>query len=164
MELIKNDNPILHTACEKFDFLNPQVNIVEFANTLISTMNENFGLGLAANQIGEPLQIFAMRGEQPIIVINPQILEYSTELVELEEGCLSYSGQYPKIKRPIWIKARFNLVNGQKKTFRFEGITARVFQHEFDHVMTGAVMFDKMSKLKREMYFKKMKKNVKGNK
>jgi peptide deformylase len=162
MELIKNTDPILHEPCEKFNFLKPQVDIVEFSNTLISAMEANFGLGLAANQIGVPLQIFAMRGEKPIIVINPQILEYSTELVDLEEGCLSFSGQFPKIKRPIWIKARFSLVNGQKKTFRFEVITARVFHHEYDHVVTGKTMFDKMSKLKREMYFKKMKKNVKG--
>ena len=161
MNLVLPGDPILKHPPEKFNFLNPQVDLRELANEMVKTMYENNGIGLSANQVGVPLQIFVMAAEQPILVINPKILKYSEEQVELEEGCLSYPGHWPKIKRSLWINARYNQPNGKAKSFRFEGMTARVFQHEFDHMM-GKTMFDHMSKLKKDMYFKKMKKVKNG--
>lgn len=155
MNLVHCDDPILKQPCEKYNFINPQINLPEFADDLIKTMRDNNGIGLSANQVGVPLQIFAMASEPPILVINPKILETSKEMVELEEGCLSFPGDLVKVKRPIWIIARFILANGKGITHRFEGMTARVFQHEYDHIMNGKTMFDHMSKLKREMYMKK---------
>lgn len=160
MKLVDMNDPILKAPCEKFNFMEPQTNLVELVNGMITLMNEKNGIGLAANQVGYPLQVFVMRGEQPIVVINPRILEASKEEVVLEEGCLSFPNQLLKVKRPIWVKARFNLVPGNAQTFRFEGITARVFQHEYSHLQ-GRTMYDNVSKLKREMALKKMKK---GNK
>jgi peptide deformylase len=155
MKLVDSNDPILKQTCEKYNFLNPQVDLRELADDMVRTMYENSGMGLSANQVGIPLQIFVMAAEQPVLVINPKILVESEELVELDEGCLSFPGDWVKIKRPIWIKARYNLAIGQAQTFRFEGMTARVFQHEYDHVVNGKTMFDHLSKLKRDMYFKK---------
>lgn len=157
MQLVAPDDPVLHAPCEKYNFANPQVDLREFANDLVRTMYDNNGIGLSANQVGVPIQIFVMAAEKPVLVINPKIVEVSSQLVELEEGCLSYPGHWPKIKRPLWIRARFNGPDGKANTHRYEGMTARVFQHEYDHMM-GTVMFDHMSKLKRDMHFKKMKK------
>lgn len=154
MNLVDSNDPVLKQPCEKFNFLAPQVNLEEFANDLINTMHEKGGIGLSANQVGVPLQIFTMYTETPVVIINPKILEVSEETVELEEGCLSFPGDLVKVKRPVWIIARFIQANGKGHTQRFEGMTARVFQHEYDH-MTGKTMFDHLSKLKREMYFKK---------
>jgi peptide deformylase len=159
MKLVDSNDPVLKQECEKFNFLAPQVDLQEFSNELIETMHENRGLGLSANQVGVPLQIFTMFTETPVVVINPKILEVSEETIELEEGCLSFPGDLVKVKRPVWIIARFIQANGKGHTQRFEGMTARVFQHEYDHMM-GRNMFYHISKLKREMYFKKKMKKV----
>lgn len=155
MKLVDPNDPILKQTCEKYNFLNPQVDLRELADDMVRTMYEHNGMGLSANQVGVPLQVFVMAAQQPILVINPKIIVESPETVELEEGCLSFPGDWLKLKRPIWIKARYNLPTGPAQTFRFEGMTARVFQHEYDHVVNGKTMFDHISKLKRDMYFKK---------
>lgn len=161
MKLVDGNDPILRQSCEKFNFINPQRNIVDLANELIKAMNDNNGLGISANQIGIPLQVFVMRTNPTVVVINPKIIEYSKETIDLEEGCLSYPGDLVKVTRPVWIIARFHGVNGKGETHKFEGMTARVFQHEFDH-MIGKTMFDYMSKLKMEMYLKKKQKRNKN--
>lgn len=161
MILVDGNDQILKQPCEKFNFINPQTDIVELANKLIQTMNDNNGLGISANQIGIPLQVFVMRTNPTVVVINPKILEYSEETVELEEGCLSYPGDIVKVTRPISIVARYHGVNGKGQTNKFEGMTARVFQHEYDH-MIGRTMFDHLSKLKMEMYLKKKQKRNKN--
>jgi peptide deformylase len=79
----------------------------------------------------------------------------------MEEGCLSYPGDLIKVIRPIWIIARFHGVNSKGETHKFEGMTARVFQHEYDH-MIGKTMFDYMSKFKMEIYLKKKEKRNKN--
>lgn len=158
MKLVDSNDPVLKQPCEKFNFLSPQVNLIEFADDLVRTMYDSGGIGLSASQVGVPLQIFVMAAEKPILVINPKITQASPELIELEEGCLSYPGHLVKVKRPMWVLARFNLANGRAQSFRFEGMTARVFQHEYDHVVNGKTMFDHMSKLRRDMYNKKMQK------
>lgn len=148
--------PLLNKECERFNFLNPppNINIFEFSNALVECMQENMGLGLSANQVGFPFQIFTMYSEPPIVVINPKILQVSEETIELEEGCLSFPGELVKVTRPVWIIARFIQPNGKPHMQRFEGMSARVFQHEYDHLM-GKTMHDHLSKLKREIYNKK---------
>jgi peptide deformylase len=161
MNLVPCDDPILLQPCEKYDFLNPQVNLVEFADDLVRTMYKSNGIGLSANQVGVPIQIFVMAAEKPLLIINPQIVEYSKETIELEEGCLSFPGDLVKVRRSVWINARYRGPDGKANTYRFEGITARVFQHEYDHIVNGKTMFDNISKLKKEMYLKKKMKRMK---
>lgn len=161
MKLVDGNDPILKQPCEKFNFINPQRNIVDLANELIQAMNDNNGLGISANQIGIPLQVFVMRTNPTVVVINPKIIEYSEETVDMEEGCLSYPGELVKVRRPLWIVARFHGVDSKGETHKFEGMTARVFQHEYDH-MIGKTMFDHLSKLKMEMYLKKKQKRNKN--
>lgn len=160
MNLVDSNDPVLRQPCEKFNFLNPQLDLREFANDLVKTMYEHNGLGLSANQVGVPLQIFTMRTETPLLIVNPKILEVSEETIELEEGCLSFPGELIRVTRPISIVARFIQANGKGHTQKFEGMTARVFQHEMDHMM-GKTMFDYLSKLKRDMAAKKKAKQQK---
>lgn len=133
-KLIPPTDPILHTKIENFDFSNPQVDPIELANRLIQTMNDNSGLGLSANQCGLPYRVFVMRSETSTVCFNPKILAISNEEVSLEEGCLSYPFMFVKIKRPLWIRARYTDAFGEVHTDRFIGMTARVFQHEYDHL------------------------------
>lgn len=154
--LVNYKDKVLHEPAEKFNFIKPQVDLFELANELAFAMEFRGGIGLAATQIGVPVQVFVMHATPMRVVINPRIIETSPELVDLDEGCLSYPGVTVRIKRPIWIRARYNDINGTARNYRFEGITARIFQHEFDHIVNGTTMLDHVSKLKRDMALKRM--------
>lgn len=133
-QLVESNHPILHTKIEPFDFSDPKIDPVVLANRLIVTMNNNNGIGLSANQCGLPYRVFVMRSEPTKACFNPKILFSSEEEVSLEEGCLSHPFLFVKIKRPVWIRVRYTDALGQIQTERFIGMTARCFQHEYDHL------------------------------
>ena len=114
-------------------------------------------LGMVLNQVGLPLKMFVLDGEPAYAIFNPRITYFGEEEILLEEGCLSYPGLSLKIRRPRFIRARFQDPYGDYVTKQFDGITARVFQHEFDHI-NGVDFTQKVSKLKRDMAIKKWKK------
>ena len=142
---------------EDFDFKNPQIDPVDLSQSLVSLMRKEMGYGLAANQVGLPLKMFVLDGEPAYAVFNPRITYFGEEEILLEEGCLSYPGLALKIKRPRFIRVRFRDPYGDYVTKQFDGITARVFQHEFDHI-NGVDFTQKVSKLKRDMAIKRWKK------
>ena len=150
ISLLSYNDPMLHSPCQKWDFINPAFELNNFAQLLVNTMRESNGIGLAANQIGVPYKIFAMYGDPTYVVINPKIIEASNEMITLEEGCLSYPGLLVKVKRPIWIKTRFNYPNGKAATHRFEGMSARVFLHEYDHIEYGHTFMDQTNLIYKE--------------
>lgn len=133
-DIVQQFDPLLKEEMPRFDFNNPIMNPVELYNDLGETMIENDGMGLSANQIGIRTQAFVIRAEEVIGVFNPKIVHYSEEMVYLEEGCLSYPNLFVKIKRPRFIRVRFTHPDGVTETRKFDGITARVFQHEYDHL------------------------------
>tara|TARA_R110002020_G_scaffold17194_8_gene60725 strand:- start:4946 stop:5548 length:603 start_codon:yes stop_codon:yes gene_type:complete len=142
---------------EDFNFKDPQIDPVDLSQSMVSLMRTKMGYGLAANQVGLPLKMFVLDGEPAYAVFNPRITYFGEEEILLEEGCLSYPGLSLKIKRPRFIRARFQDPYGDYVTKQFDGITARVFQHEFDHI--NSVDFtQKVSKLKRDMAIKRWKK------
>ena len=157
MELeIKHD--FLHSReLESFDFKNPQVDPVNLSASMVSLMRKEVGYGLSANQIGLPLKMFVIEGEPAYAIFNPRITYYGDEDVLLEEGCLSYPGLALKIKRPRFIRVRFQDPYGDFVTKQFDGISSRVFQHEFDH-SEGVDFISRVSKLKRDMAIKKWRK------
>ena len=101
------------------------------------------GIGLAANQIGLPYRVFAIKANPVLVCFNPRIVDYSKETIVLEEGCLTFPGLYLKIKRPRDIKCRFTYPNGETITKTFTGATARIFQHELDH-LNGILFTEKV--------------------
>ena len=157
MELeIKHD--FLHSReLESLDFKNPQVDPVNLSASMVSLMRKEVGYGLSANQIGLPLKMFVIEGEPAYAIFNPRITYYGDEDVLLEEGCLSYPGLALKIKRPRFIRVRFQDPYGDFVTKQFDGISSRVFQHEFDH-SEGVDFISRVSKLKRDMAIKKWRK------
>lgn len=159
--LISSNDPILKTELERFKFDDPPTDPVELAHTLAQSMLAHGGIGLAANQLGLPYRAFAIMGEQIIVCFNPLIVDSSTEMVYLEEGCLSYPGLYVKIKRPRRIKVRYTEPNGNTVTRIFEDMTARVFQHELDH-LDGVVHISRANRIHREQAFKQPKKRNKA--
>jgi len=158
MELVPADNPILTKVCEYFDFANPPFDPVEFSQELIKLMYDNNGVGLAANQVGVPCRIFAMRGApENFVCFNPKLIMPGTDEVLLEEGCLTYPKLLVKIKRPQHIRVRFNTPNGDMMTKQFTGLTARIFQHELDH-LDGIIFYNRANRFHRDQALKKWKK------
>jgi peptide deformylase len=133
-ELIDCNDPLLTQKMDPFDFSDPPVNPLDLVADLAETMLARNGIGLSANQCGLPYRVFVMLGQELIPCFNPRIVDTSNETVVLEEGCLSYPGLFVKVKRPRRIKVRFAEPNGNIVTQTFEGMTARVFQHELDHL------------------------------
>jgi peptide deformylase len=133
-DIIKHTNPILKEVMPAFDFRNPVVDPLQLYTDLAETMRENNGMGLSANQIGVRTRAFVMTGEEILGIFNPRVVDESSEVVTLEEGCLSYPNLFVKIKRPKSVKVRFTTPDGQTSTKTFTGMTARVFLHELDHL------------------------------
>lgn len=130
--MLVKDN--LHQKTENFDFENPPTDPSQLAIDLAETMIMNNGLGLSSNQIGLEHRVFVMTGSPILACFNPKIVDQSKEEVLLEEGCLSYPGLFIKIKRPRRIKVRYTQPDGEVVTKTFADLTARVFQHEMDHL------------------------------
>jgi peptide deformylase len=152
---MKLDDRYLLEECEDFDFKDPPFDPVQFSQTLVKFMYENNGLGLAANQVGVPYRIFAMRAyPENFVCFNPKIVQGSEKTVTLEEGCLSYPGLIVKVKRSEFVRVRFQTPNGDTMTKQFIGMTARVFQHEYDHLQ-GERFFDKANRFHREKAMEK---------
>lgn len=156
-DLTPKGDPILRTKMEHFDFQNPPIDPVKLAFTLADTMIKNNGIGLAANQIGLPYRVFAMKTNPVIVAFNPRIVDKGSQETLLEEGCLTFPGLLVKVKRSDIIKVRYAEPNGQIKTTKFTGLTAHIFQHELDH-LNGIIMTDYVNRASLEAAIKKAKK------
>lgn len=153
INLLPANHPLLTTKTDKFDFANPQIDPQELVNTMLTVMSEQNGIGLAANQIGIPLSVFVVHGD-PFACFNPVIVDASEETVALDEGCLTWPGLYVKVKRPKSIRLRFTNIKGEVETKKYTGMTARIIQHEIDH-LNGELFYNKSSKYHRDKAFRK---------
>ena len=167
-ELVKETDPFLREMPERFDFENPQVDPAKLEKQLVENMIHHEGWGLSANQIGIPVQAFAMiMDENPIVVFNPEILEWSDESTYIREGCLSFPGLYVAIERAQAIAMKFQTNEGEEQGGSLQEMSAKIFQHEMEH-MEGELFIDNVSgfKLKsamkkRRIYLKRIEKNRK---
>jgi peptide deformylase len=167
-DLVKEDDPFLREVPNVFDFDSPQVDPEKLEKQLMENMFHHNGFGLSANQIGIPVTAFAMMvGNDPLVVFNPEIIEWSKETTYIKEGCLSYPGLFVAIERAYGVSTRFQLASGEEQSGNFIDIPAKTFQHESEH-MDGEIFIDKVSgfKLKsamrkRNIYLRKLNKQKK---
>lgn len=134
LNLTKTTDPILHTRLKQFDFSDESIDRVELVNNLIETMIHHKGIGLSANQCGLPHRVFVAHSNPTLVMFNPKIVDETVEQVKLDEGCVSYPNLFLPIKRAKVIKVRFQDINGEVHTEKYIGMTARVIQHELDHL------------------------------
>ena len=96
------------------------------------------GVGLSANQIGIEERAFAMVSDietmQVIVVFNPKIIKQYSKKEKMEEGCLSYPETFLEIERPWGIVVKFEDEEKTVHKVKMEGLMARIFQHEYDHM------------------------------
>ena len=157
MKLVNQNDPALTKPCDVFDFSNPPMDPIELAQNLVKTMYDNNGIGLSANQVGIPYRVFALRGApENFVCFNPKIVQPSEMEITLEEGSLTYPGLLVKIKRPQHIRVRFTTPNRETLTKQFTGITARIFQHEMDH-LNGIIFYNRANLYHRDQALKKWK-------
>lgn len=130
---------------------------------MLQTMYAAPGIGLAAIQIGEPLNIIVMdlardgEDKHPRFFVNPEILESVEQTQPYNEGCLSVPDVYEDIDRPERVQVTYLDYNGERVTEWAEGLYAVCIQHEMDH-LKGVVFIDYLSRLKRTRAVKKVQK------
>jgi peptide deformylase len=132
------------------------------------TMKKFGGIGLSANQCGVFERVFIIGTDTyELVCINPQIIRASEDLLKTDEGCLSYPGLYLKIDRPSWLEVMFVNEQGIIQNMRLDGLTARCFAHELDH-MNGKRFVEYVGKValqtarrKQEKIMKKVVRNFK---
>ena len=155
LNLVEPDNAVMRAPPALYDFTNEGDSAPGVSTVLFERMKQLGGVGLSANQVGLDMRVFVMGlGETKIAVFNPEIIEYSDTEELFNEGCLSYPGIVLGIKRPTKIKAKYQNETGQIIEQEFNGLTARIFQHEYDH-MTGTDYTDRVSKFKLDYAKKK---------
>ena len=154
MKLISETSLILLQKCEEFDFNNPPYDPKEFADSLYETMVKNDGLGLSANQVGHSYRVFAMRSDPALVLFNPRIVDTSEKMISMKEGCLSFPLLYLNVKRPDYVRIRFQDHTGETRTETFIGMTARVCLHEYDH-LEGQVFTSKASSFESQRALRK---------
>ena len=150
------NNDLLKTKMEYFDFSNPPTDPIELAKLLSQNMLDKNGIGLAANQLSLPYNVFVVKSNPIICAFNPRIVHTSEEEVVMEEGCLSFPNLRVEVKRPVTIKLRFTMPNGETVTNEYTGLTSRVIQHEIDH-LNGILFYERATKFHRDRAFRKMK-------
>ncbi len=157
LNLIDRDDPILQTPSQAFDFSDPPTDPIQLAKDLYETMVDKKGLGLAAPQVGINYRVFAMASNPGIVCFNPRLIDMSEEHIILDEGCLTFPNLFVKMKRPRRIKVRYTEPNGNVVTQVFEGMTARCFLHELDH-LDGILYTTKANKIHLERAQREQKK------
>jgi peptide deformylase len=160
-KLLGEDAPILKEVMPEFSFTNPPVNPNEFASSLVETCKLNKGYGLSANQCGFKYRVFVMgAGEDYVAFFNPKVIkEYGEK--HMVEGCLSFPLLGLSITRAEMIDVEYQDFNGETKTATFNGISARCFLHELDH-MNGIVYTSRAKPLALQQGMKKRTKLMKS--
>lgn len=155
-QMIPPNSEMLSKVLPKYNFTQEERD--SLATDLIETCIAYRGLGLSANQVGIEKRAFCiMHGDYKELFFNPEIVSYSEETNLLEEGCLSYPGVFVVVKRSAKVTIKYEDVSGQPREQTFSGLTARIVQHEYDH-MEGKNYLDQVSLMKKALAFKKARK------
>jgi peptide deformylase len=160
--------PVLKKRAEEVDPSDERLQ--EFISNMWDTMYHAGGVGLAAPQVGRSLRIFLVDTAQieddenegiKEVFINPEILEYSEDQGNYEEGCLSIPDVTGDVIRPNKVKVRYLNGDLEEREHWLGEMEARVFQHEFDHV-EGVLFVEKLKPLRKKRVQKKLEKIKKG--
>lgn len=169
---------VLRHKAEPVREITPEIR--RFADKMCRTMHDADGIGLAAPQVGRSIRLVivdvaapqdapaaealsegekAFAGRMPIALVNPEIVEESGARTRMEEGCLSIPKVNAEVVRPATVRLRARLLDGTEVDTEFGGLLGRCIQHEIDH-LNGVLFIDRISKLKRELYKRRVRKQT----
>jgi len=117
----------------------------QLVERMIHLMRDARGVGLAANQVGILRRVFVIQAEEdeePRALVNPAIVDRSSEVDDDDEGCLSMQGIVVPVERPVHVRIEARDAEGNPVALELEGLPARVAQHELDH-LDGVLIFDR---------------------
>lgn len=168
LPLFDENHPMLKKPIPEYKHSLPNPIMDLLVKRLKMTMKLYGGIGLSANQCGVFERVFVIGTDQfQIACINPKIVSSSAELCKIEEGCLSFPGLSIKIDRPASIDVEYTNENGELVQTHLDGITARCFMHELDH-LNGVRFVEHVKPVALQMARKKqeklMKKVIRRNK
>ena len=147
MPVIKMDNPLLHKKAKRLK--NIDGSIQKLIDDMIETMHDVGGVGLAAPQVGVPLQVVVIQlpeEEDVITLINPELVKSSEESEIMVEGCLSLPGYRGDVKRSTAVTVKGRDSQGKLIRIKGEGLLAQALQHEIDHI-NGVVFIDHLESM-----------------
>lgn len=141
----------------------------KFLDDMLETMYSAIGVGLAAPQVGVSKRIVVIDIShdeedrmEPLYLVNPVVIWKSEEKICGEEGCLSVPEQRAEVERCAAIKVRYWDYNGKEQILDAQDFLAIAVQHELDH-LDGILYIDRISRLKRQILLKKLKKMREGD-
>ncbi|HIG83829.1 MAG TPA: peptide deformylase [Verrucomicrobia bacterium] len=161
-EIVIYGDPVLRKKCDLVKNFSEDIN--SLVDDMLETMVSAEGIGLAAPQIGVPMQLAVvdvshdpecisylrvdgkdvdLLDMMPLIFVNPE-LEFDGEKDVMDEGCLSFPEIRGEVTRPYEVKAKVQLINGNTVTIETDGLLSRAIQHETDH-LNGVLFIDRMS-------------------
>jgi peptide deformylase len=150
LTILRYPDPRLHTVAKPIVTVDARLR--QLAAAMFETMYEAEGIGLAATQVDvhERLLVIDVSKDrdQPLVLINPEIVWASAEMRVGEEGCLSVPGIYDGVERSLAVRVEALDLDGKRQVHEAEGMLAVCIQHEMDHLM-GKVFVEYLSLLKR---------------
>lgn len=157
LSILQYPDPKLHTLARPVQAVDARIQAL--IADMVETMYDANGIGLAATQVDvhERLVVIDVSDErnEPLVLINPEIVWASEERVLNEEGCLSVPGIYDGVERATQVRVQALDGEGQSLTVEAEGLLAVCIQHEMDHLL-GKVFVEYLSPLKRNRIKSKM--------
>ena len=162
--IVKYGTEVLHQPALPVEELNAEV--AALARDMVETMYRAPGVGLAAPQVGVPLRLFVVDitlGHDPrglITLVNP-VWVAREGLQREDEGCLSVPGFNATVPRPQRAAVKGLDLEGRERTYEGEGLLARAFQHEMDH-LDGTLFVDRLRGIKRSLLMRRIQKKVRS--
>ena len=151
LQILRYPDPRLHTVAKVVPRVDERIR--QLVDDMLQTMYFADGVGLAATQVDVHERLIVMdtseQHDQPLVLINPEILRRSVEMAVNEEGCLSVPLTYDRVERHAQVTVRALGRDGEPFELDADGLTAVCVQHEMDHLM-GRVFVEYLSALKRD--------------
>jgi len=162
-------HPVLKKICQPIEDFE---GIDELITNMWDTMYNASGVGLAAPQVGQPIRLFIVdsapmfeEGEEhkgiKKVFINAEMIEEYGPIEKFEEGCLSIPNLRGSVERPSFIKIKYLDEHQKEHIQEFDGINARVIQHEYDHIQ-GILFVERLKPIKKRLLAKKLDAMKKG--
>ena len=162
LDILCYPDPRLHTVAKPVASVDQRIR--RLADDMLETMYDAQGLGLAATQVNVHERVIVMdtsdSRDEPRVLVNPELISVSDEMMVADEGCLSVPQIYDKVPRHARVTVRALDRDGRPYEFDAEGLLAVCVQHEMDHLL-GKVFVEYLSPLKRNRIKSKMLKKAK---
>lgn len=156
MEIVTYPEEVLRREAEPIDEIDQEIR--DLADKMTEVMFKAEGVGLAAPQIGVGKRLIVVNLEDDFrVLVNPELVERSDEEEAEQEGCLSVPGPEAPVNRAVSVVVKGTDLDGNEVELTREGLAARVFQHEIDHI-NGKLFIDHLSQVERSVTLREYRK------